>query len=161
MRVSANDGSDPFVDVPYSNMFGSSGPPSRLSGLPVVKPPYATLTAVDLNSGSIAWQVPAGEGNAAWRRNPLLAGATLPERLGNPDSKGGAIVTGSGLIFMGGGDGYLYAFDKRNGHELWRAPVPPGNTATPMTYRTKAGRQFVAIATGAGADGTLVSFALP
>jgi quinoprotein glucose dehydrogenase len=161
MRVAANDGSDPFVDAPYSNMFGPAAPASRLGSVPLVKPPYATLTALDLNSGTIAWQVPAGEGSAALRKSPLLNGATLPDRLGNPESKGGAIVTGSGLVFMGGGDGYLYAFDKRNGRELWRGALPPGATATPMTYRTRAGRQFVAIATGAGPEGTLVAYALP
>jgi len=161
VRVAANNGSDPLVDVPYSNMFVAPAPPSRLGGLPIVKPPYATLSAVNLNTGTIAWQVPAGEGSGAVRKSPLLSGVRLPDRLGNPESKGGAIVTASGLLFMGGGDGFLYAYDKRDGRELWRGPLPAGNTATPMTYRTRAGKQFIVIAAGAGPDGVLTAYALP
>jgi glucose dehydrogenase len=52
----------------------------------------------------------------------------------------GALVTRSGLVFIGGGDGYVYAFDTRTGSEVWRAKVPYANTATPMTYRTRSGR---------------------
>ena len=161
MRVAANDGTDPSVDAPYSNMFVPSAQPGRLGGLPIVKPPYATLSAVNLNTGTIEWQVPAGEGSRAVRAHPLLAGVTLPARLGNAESKGGAIVTASGLVFMGGGDGFLYAYDERDGRELWRGPLPPGNTATPMTYRTRAGKQFIVIAAGAGPDGVLTAYALP
>jgi glucose dehydrogenase len=63
-------------------------------------------------------------------------------------------------VFIGGGDGYLYAFDKKNGREVWRGKVPYENAANPMTYRTRAGRQFLVVATGAGAGNALVAFAL-
>lgn len=71
------------------------------------------------------------------------------------------MVTRSGLVFIGGGDNYFYAFDKKTGKEVWRGAVPYSNTAVPMTYRTRSGRQFVVMATGAGADNSLVAFALP
>jgi glucose dehydrogenase len=103
--------------------------------------------------------VPLGAGSQAVRSHPLLKGVTLPDRLGSP-ANGGAILTGSGLIFVGGGDGYFYAFDKTNGRELWRDKLPQINAENTMTYRTRAGRQFVLVSTGAGLDGTLVAFAL-
>ena len=85
---------------------------------------------------------------------------TLPDRLGSPNNRGGAMVTKGGLVFIGGGDKYLYAFDKKTGKEIWRGRIPYENTAVPMTYRTRSGKQFVVIATGTGADNALVAFAL-
>ena len=69
-------------------------------------------------------------------------------------------MTGGGLVFAGGGEDALYAFDKRTGRELWSGPLLERSTATPMTYQTGAGRQFVLIATGSGANQELVAFAL-
>ena len=129
-------------------------------GLPLNSPPYAVLTAIDLNKGELAWKVPLGEGSSLIRNHPLLKGVTLPDRLGSPNSRGGAMVTKSGLVFIGGGDGYLYAFDPKSGKELWRGKVPYENAAVPMTYRTRSGRQFVVVATGTGANNALVAFAL-
>ena len=90
----------------------------------------------------------------------LLKGVALPDRLGSPNSRGGAMVTKSGLVFIGGGDGYLYAFDRKSGKEIWRGKVPYENAAVPMTYRTRSGRQFLVVATGTGADNALVAFTL-
>jgi glucose dehydrogenase len=118
------------------------------------------LTSIDLNQGTIAWRVPLGEGNQALRNHPLLKGVSLPDRLGSPNNRGGAMVTASGLVFIGGGDGHLYAFETRTGREIWRGKVPYFNTADPMTYRTRSGRQFIVMATGAGAQNALVAFTL-
>lgn len=160
-RLAKNDGSDPLVAVEYSNVFARGGESVSLpGGLPLVSPPYAVLTAIDLNRGEIAWKVPLGEGSQALRNHPLLKGVALPDRLGSPNSRGGAMVTKSGLVFIGGGDGYLYAFDKRTGKELWRGKIPYENAAVPMTYRTRTGRQIAVIATGTGAQNALVAFAL-
>jgi glucose dehydrogenase len=160
-RLAKNDGSDPLVAVPYSNVFARGGESVSVSGgLPLTSPPYATLTAVDLNRGEIAWRVPLGEGSAALRNHPLLKDVALPARLGSPNNRGGAMVTSGGLVFIGGGDGFFYAFDTRNGQEVWRAKVPYLYTANPMTYRTRSGRQFIVMATGTGADNALVAFAL-
>jgi glucose dehydrogenase len=70
------------------------------------------------------------------------------------------MVTKSGLIFVGGGDGYIYAFETRTGKEAWRGKIPYNASATPMTYRTASGKQFVVMATGTGADNALVAFAV-
>jgi quinoprotein glucose dehydrogenase len=134
-----------------------SGP--QLGGIPLTKPPYAHLVAVDLNKGEIAWRVPFGVGSAGIREHPLLKGVQLPERLGTTGAPG-VLVTKGGLIFIGGGDPFLYAFDKVTGRELLQVPTPYRTSANPMTYRTRSGRQFVLIATGSGPDATLAAFAL-
>ena len=158
-RIGKNDGSDTLVDVEYSNQFAARGAGSGLGPIPLIKPPYATLTALDLNKGEIAWQTPVGEGSPAVRNHPLLKDVKLPDRLGS-DSKGGAIVTAGGLVFVGGGDKYLYAFDKMTGREVWRGVLPYTNAATPMTYRTRSGQQFIVVATGTASESALVAFAL-
>jgi quinoprotein glucose dehydrogenase len=129
-------------------------------GLPLSKPPYATLVAFDMNRGEIAWQVPFGFGEDSIRNHPALKGVTLPERLGTPGTPG-SIVTRGGLVFAGGGDQALFAFDKKTGKEIWYARLPRRTTGTPMTYRSASGRQFVVIATGSGMDQELVAFAMP
>ena len=159
-RIGKNDGSDPLVAVPYSNRFAPGGEDATVRGLPLTSPPYAVLTAVDLNRGDIAWRVPLGEGNASLRSHPLLKGVKLPDRLGSPNNRGGAMVTGSGLVFIAGGDRYFYVFDAKTGKEVWRTEIPYANAANPMTYRTRSGKQFIVIATGTSADNALVAFAL-
>ena len=175
-QVCEATGDDPRVDVEYSNncpygatrvMFGEAGgpgavpaPESELGPIPLTKPPYAHLVAIDLNAGEIAWKAPFGEGSEEIRTHPLLRGVDLPERLGTLGNSG-PLVTKGGLVFLGGGDPYLYAFDKTTGAELWRGATPHPTNANPMTYQTQSGRQFVVIATGRGADAALVAFALP
>ncbi len=167
-------GDDPDVDVEFSNNcpHGAAGQifagrpgaaemaRSRLGPIPLIKPPYAYLTAIDLNRGEIAWRVPFGEGSRIVRNHPLLRGVDLPERLGTPGANG-LMVTAGGLVFIGGGDPYFYAFDKATGEEIWRGATPYRTSGNPMTYRTPSGQQFIAIATGAGPDAALVAFALP
>jgi len=114
---------------------------------------------VDLNRGEIVWRVPFGEGSPGLRSHPLLKGVTLPARLGTVGAPG-LLVTRSGLIFIGGGDPFLYAFDKHTGREISRVATPFRTSANPMTYQTRSGRQFVVIATGTGSDATLAAFAL-
>jgi len=130
----------------------------RMPSLPLFKPPYGELVAIDLNTGAIRWRVPAGDMSSV-REHPLLAGVELPARLGSPGAPG-AIVTRGGLLFVGGGDTALRVFDKTDGRELWALDLPRRTTGTPMTYRTSAGRQFVVIATGSGTNATLVAVAL-
>jgi glucose dehydrogenase len=127
-------------------------------GLPLTKPPYAHLTAIDLNQGSIAWQVPFGDWPAL-RTHPELKGVTLPDRLGATGPMG-TLATRGGLVFAAGGDTAFYAFDAQTGRELWRHPLARRGTGTPMTYRTARGRQMIALATGSGDDTSLIVFAL-
>ena len=127
-------------------------------GLPLVKPPYGELVAIDLNSGDIAWRVPFGD-TPEVRTHPALAGAKLPERLG-ASGVGGVIVTKSGLVLGAGGDSTLYALDKSTGKELAHLDLTQRASSTPMTYRTKSGKQMIVIATGQGNSASLMAFAV-
>jgi quinoprotein glucose dehydrogenase len=127
-----------------------------MDGLPLLKPPYGHLTAIDLNRGEIAWRVPIGDMPSV-RQHPALKGVPLPERLGVSGAPG-AIVTAGGLVFVGGGDAALNAVDALTGDLVWRTPLAERTTATPMTYRA-GGRQYVVIATGSGENAELVAFA--
>jgi quinoprotein glucose dehydrogenase len=131
---------------------------NRIPPLPINKPPYGTLTAIDMATGTHRWQVPIGD-TPAVRQHPALAGVALPP-LGVAGSPG-PLVTAGGLVFITGGGRALIAVDTRNGAELWTHDLGAIGYANPMTYRTRAGRQFVVIATGIGAGTALQAFALP
>lgn len=128
--------------------------------LPCSPPPWGTLTAVDLLTGTIKWQVPLGS---------LAPGKPMVPP-GAP-SLGGPIVTAGGLVFIAGTlmDPSFRAFDVETGKEIWKAQLPAEGGATPMTYQTrKGGKQFVVIAAGGHAHVTeesqsdsIVAFALP
>ena len=126
-------------------------------GLPVSKPPYGTLTAIDLDRGEHRWQVTLGD-TPDIRNAPSLRALHLPP-LGVAGAPG-AIVTRGGLLFVTGGGATLYAIDKTDGRTLWAQDLGQSGYAVPMTYRTRAGRQFVVIATGSGAGASLQAFAL-
>jgi quinoprotein glucose dehydrogenase len=131
---------------------------TRIASLPINKPPYGTLVAIDLNTGEHKWNVTLGD-TPAIRNHPLLRNLNLPPVgvAGAP----GPIVTASGLIFVSGGGSTLYAIDTQNGATLWSADLGQGAYAVPMTYRTKSGKQFIVIATGAATGAKLVAFSLP
>lgn len=127
--------------------------------LPLLKPPYGHLVAIDLNHGVIKWRIPFGD-NPQLRAHPALKDIMLPDQLGTPGAPG-VLATRGGLVFVGGSDQALHAVDTATGEEIWRAPLSRRVTGTPMTYRSKSGRQFVVVATSAGADAALIAFALP
>lgn len=132
---------------------------TRMAGdLPIHKPPYGTLTAIDLNTGDHLWQVPVGD-MPELRAHPLLAGVDLPPT--GVSGAPGPIVTAGGLVFLTGGGSTLYALDKESGETLWSADLGRRGYSVPMTYLTRDGRQLVVIATGAGDDAVLRAFALP
>lgn len=127
-------------------------------GYPAIRPPWGTLSAIDLNRGTIRWTIPFGE-------YPALAAKGI--RNTGTDNYGGAIVTANGLLVIGATtyDNRIRAFDKRTGALLWEAPLPAAGNATPATYMV-GGRQYIVIACGGGKNGapsggTYVAFALP
>ncbi len=127
-------------------------------GYPAIKPPWGMLTAINLNTGEFAWQVPLGE-------HVELTARGIP-RTGT-ETFGGSIVTAGGLVFIAGTkDERIHAFDKQTGKLLWEHPLPAGGYATPSTYQVN-GRQYVVIAAGGAgklrtkAGDAFVAFALP
>jgi glucose dehydrogenase len=148
-----------------------------LDGIPVYKPPYSRVTAYDLNTGAIAWQVPIGDGP---RNHPLLKDLKLgPLGSGN---RGNPLVTAT-LLFVsqsGGGLGRgealkvggrelsnlppeppkFRAFDKKTGQVVWERELPVGPAATPMTYSYRD-KQYVVLAIGGALQAELIAFALP
>jgi quinoprotein glucose dehydrogenase len=135
-----------------------------IEGLPIVKPPWGRITAIDLNRGEIAWQIPNGDTPPAVKNHPLLKGVTLP-RTGSP-SRAGILVTKT-LLFAG--EGYegqpkFRAYDKKTGAIVWEADIPQSQTGLPMTYLHR-GKQYIVFSVhGEQATRTaarLVAFALP
>jgi quinoprotein glucose dehydrogenase len=127
--------------------------------LPRSKPPWGVLVALDLKAGKLKWEVPLGSVS----QDPIHPDQ---EKWGSV-SLGGPVCTAGGVVFVAGTlDAHLRAFDSRTGDVLWKAPLPAGGQATPMTYEY-AGRQYVVIA--AGGHGKLgsklgdyvIAFALP
>jgi membrane-bound PQQ-dependent dehydrogenase (glucose/quinate/shikimate family) len=128
--------------------------------LPCQKPPWGTLTSVDLKTGKLRWQVPLGIVEALEKRDIPPTGAP---------NLGGSIVTAGGLVFIAAtNDSRFRAFDKETGKELWVTKLPASGHATPMTFQGKTtGKQFVVIAAGGGNkynktfSDALVAFSLP
>jgi quinoprotein glucose dehydrogenase len=160
MAVAKHDTKSDTVDATYAMDFSRRIPPVRAGAgtVPIAKPPYGLLTAIDLNTGDTKWQIPLGD-NPQVRNNPALAGVKLPDKLGVVGSPGG-IVTKGGLIFITGGGRALYAIDSKTGVYLWEFDLGQVGYSNPMTFRTKAGRQMVVVATGGGTTSKLVAFAL-
>lgn len=132
---------------------------------PCTEPPYGLVSAVDLVSGKLLWQKPFG---TARDSGPLMMPLGIPIPMGVPNI-GGAVVTGSGLAFIGATQEHMIrAYELRSGKELWHGRLPAGGNATPMTYWSgRSGRQFVVIAAGghggilSGYSNELIAYALP
>jgi quinoprotein glucose dehydrogenase len=138
-------------------------PPAPL-GLPLLKPPYGRITAIDLNKGDVAWTVPNGDGP---RDHPLLKHLNLPP-LGHP-GRSSPLVTKT-LLFVGEGDPIMAApgrvpkgmplslapgaggkkvraYDKASGEIRWETELPAGTTGAPMSYMFD-GKQYLIVAIG-------------
>ncbi|MCY4265564.1 MAG: PQQ-binding-like beta-propeller repeat protein [Gammaproteobacteria bacterium] len=129
-------------------------------GLPILKPPYATITAFDMDRGEILWQVPNGEGMASVENNSALEGVELP-----PLGGGGRypILVTATLLVHGQNAGYgpmLIARDKASGQELARIDLPANPIGAPMSYAVD-GKQYIALSVATSPAPKLVVFALP
>ncbi len=109
------------------------------------KPPYTTLTAYDLNTGEIKWQVPNGD------HAPTIA-AGGPQNTGGLGARNGMIVTKGGLVFHAGGDGKFRAYDEDTGKVLWTGLFSGNAPGVPVSFEAQ-GRQFVVMIAGRGAGG--------
>ncbi len=111
-------------------------------GMPCNPPPWGQLHAIDMHTGKILWSVPLGTTEDMAPLSEYILGKTGTPNLGGP------IVTAGGLVFIGAAmDNYIRAFDTKTGAEVWRARLPAGGQATPMTYMWRD-KQYVVIAAG-------------
>lgn len=128
------------------------------SGLPLTKPPYGRITAIDMNTGDHTWMVPHGEGP---RQRIIDAGVMDPGPVGST-SRTGPVLTKT-LLFIAqqdGGRSVMRAFDKVTGDVVHEIDLPSVPSATPMTYMA-GGKQYIAIALGGGTASSIVTYALP
>jgi len=139
-----------------------------VQGLPLFKPPYGAITAIDLDKGEIVWQIAHGETPDNVRNNPALKGVSIP-RTGRAGNIG--MITTSTLVIAGeagfvtnpqGQRGaYLRAYDKATGKDAGAVFMPAGQTGAPMTYMVN-GKQYIVVAVGgAGFPAELLAYKLP
>jgi quinoprotein glucose dehydrogenase len=147
---------------------GGAPPQLRIQGLPLIKPPYGRITAIDLNSGEHVWQIAHGETPDEIRNHPALKGLTIP-RTGRPGFIG--TLTTKSLVIAGESGQFttpngqrgamLRAYDKATGREVGSVYMPAPQTGSPMTY-LREGRQYLVVAIGSATHGAeFLAFRLP
>ena len=147
---------------------GGTGGGTLVQGLPLVKPPYGTLTAINLDRGEISWQVPHGDTPDVVRNHPLLKGKDIPKT--GQNGAVGLVVTKT-LVIMGDPQvstaqgrprgAMLRAYDKATGKEVGAIYMPAQQSGSPMTYMLN-GKQYIIVAVSGGAySGEYIAFALP
>jgi quinoprotein glucose dehydrogenase len=140
-----------------------------LSGLSIVKPPYGVVAAIDVNKGTLLWQVPDGDTPDTIRATLNTLGVNYPGKTGQGGSRG-TLVTKT-VVVVGDGQitttpeharaAMLRAYDKQTGKEVGAVPMPAQQSGSPMTYSV-GGRQFIIVAVSGGAySGEYVAYALP
>jgi quinoprotein glucose dehydrogenase len=140
----------------------------NVQGLSIVKPPYAVISAINLDKGDIAWQVPYGETPDVVRNHPALKGMNIANT-GQPGSVG-LLVTKT-LVMLGDSQmtttpqhpraAMFRAYDKATGREIGAIPMPAPQSGSPMTYSVN-GKQYIVVAVSGGAySGEYIAFRLP
>ena len=149
-------------DAPAVEASGSAT--LSVQGLPIVKPPYSRITAIDLEKGDIKWRTPFGATPDAIKNHPALKGLNLPP-LGRPGNNGGTLVTKT-LVIAGESNfgptpngqrgAMLRAFDKATGSEVGAVYMPAPQSGSPMTYMVNNTQYLVVAIGGAGHPGELL-----
>jgi quinoprotein glucose dehydrogenase len=152
------------------NLAGPGEAPAlRVQGLPLVKPPYGSIVAIDMNKGEILWKIADADTPDNVKNNPALKGLNIP-RTGRSSNTIGMLVTKSLLIAGESGSGttpdgkqgaMLRAYDKASGREVGAVYMPAGQTGTPMTYMLN-GKQYIVLAiAGQNYPAEYVAYRLP
>ena len=141
----------------------------NIEGIPLIKPPWGRITAIDLKQGEILWQVAHGETPDNIKNHPLLQGIDIPRtgrigRVGTLITKSLVIAAESGgtITLPSGEEGaYLRAYDKQTGADAGQVVVPASASGSPMTYMHD-GQQYIVFAiSGGGFAGELIAYRLP
>jgi quinoprotein glucose dehydrogenase len=136
--------------------------------LPLIKPPYGRITAIDLNKGDLSWQIAHGDTPDNIKNHPALKGIDIPRtgrpgRIGVLVTKNLVIAGEGGFVTTGNGQrgAMLRAYDKATGQDAGAVYMPAPQTGSPMTYFYN-GKQYILVAiSGASYTGELVAFKLP
>lgn len=139
-----------------------------VQGLPLAKPPYGQITAIDLNKGEILWEVAHGETPDDIRNNPALKGLNIPRTgragiIGTLITKNLVIAGEAGTFTTPSGQkgAMMRAYDKTNGKEVGAVYMPAGQTGSPMTYMLN-GKQYIVVAVGGpGYPAEFIAYRLP
>ncbi|MEX2584162.1 MAG: pyrroloquinoline quinone-dependent dehydrogenase [Gemmatimonadota bacterium] len=160
VRDDGSPGSNPGATVVDFATSGGGGFGS-IDGLPIFKPPYGRITAIDMNTGEHLWWIPNGETPDRIREHPLLEGIEIP----NTGYQGDAtvLVTQSLLMWAEGrgGRAVWYAADKATGERIGSVEIPAPTSTAPMTYLHEGKQYIVLPVAGNGLPGSLVALALP
>ncbi len=154
---------------PAKKRAGSEYVPMNADGLPLMKPPYGTISAINLDTGEIIWQIAHGETPDIVRNYPALKGMTIP-RTGQETYNIGTLITKT-LVIAGEGHvtttpdhprgAMLRAYDKKTGKEVGAVFMPAPQTGSPMTY-IHNGKQYIVVAVSGGPySGEYIAYALP
>ncbi len=147
----------------------TAGSGLTVQGLPLIKPPYGTISAISLDKGEIVWQIPHGDTPDAIRNNSALKGINLP-RTGQTGYNVGTLITRS-LVIAGEGQrtttpehppgALLRAYDKATGKDAGAVFMPAPVSGSPMTYMVN-GKQYIIVAvSGGNYSGEYIAFTLP
>ena len=142
----------------------------QVQGLPIYKPPYGVLSAINLDRGELMWQVPHGDTPDQVRNHPALAGLTIP-KTGQPGTSGVGLMVTKTLVVMGDAQvtappgrqrgAMLRAYDKQTGREVGAVWMPAPQSGSPMTYLAD-GKQYIIVAVAGGVySGEYLAFSLP
>jgi quinoprotein glucose dehydrogenase len=142
--------------------------PTTVQGLPLIKPPYGRITALNLKQGTMLWQIAHGETPDNIRNHPLLKGLTIPRtgrqgRIGTLVTKT-LVIAGEGGFFTlpdGRRGAMLRAYNKGTGQEVGSVYMPAPQTGSPMTYSLNSEQYIVVAISGPGFPGELIAFKLP
>jgi quinoprotein glucose dehydrogenase len=159
-RAQVSPGS-PGTGVLYHDTRGQQvTPPTTVFGLPLLKPPYGRVTAVDLKTGERLWMVPHGNTPDSIKRNAKMKGVEIPNT--GAQTRGTGLLVTSTLLFggEGGGSAVFRAWDKKTGAVVAEIQLPGPTTGFPVTY-TKSGRQYIAVAVRVNDGVEIVALALP
>ena len=152
----ATAAADPDAPPPAAAAAGGGRGGTTVQGLPLIKPPYGSITAINLDRGDIAWSVPHGDTPDNIRNHPLLRGMNIP-RTGRTGTAG-QVVTRNLVIVGEKGDvtmpdgrrgAYLRAYNKATGKDAGAVYMPAPQTGSPMTYMLN-GKQYIVVAIGSG-----------
>jgi quinoprotein glucose dehydrogenase len=160
----------PPAAAPAGGGGGGAGGGLTVQGLPIVKPPYGMLAAINLDRGEVIWQTPHGDTPDAIRLHSALKGLTIP-KTGQPGTAGVGLMVTKTLAVMGDPQitappgrprgAMLRAYDKKTGAEVGAVWMPAPQSGSPMTYRVD-GKQYIIVAVSGGPySGEYLAFSLP